>query len=193
MPSSFVYPSVSLEASHLPAQMYSAPFHIKSCDTHGCFSGYASVFNELDEQGDRVLKGAFQKSLDTMMTHKAFPKMLWQHDATRPIGLWEEIAEDDRGLFVKGRLILELKKAREAYALMKERVLDSLSIGYRVVRASQSPQSKERLIQEVELFEISLVTFPANRAAKITHLKTQEHQYDILISSIQKAIHILNR
>lgn len=169
----------------------SAPFLIKSWNSLGSFSGYASIFNELDDQGDRVLKGAFQNSLEAIAAQSTSPKMLWQHDASDPIGVWEEIREDDRGLFVKGRLILELRRAQEAYALMKARVLDSLSIGYRVVQASKGPNLKERLLKQLDLFEISLVTFPANRAARITNLKTREINNDPLIESIQHTIRIL--
>lgn len=170
----------------------SAPFSIKTCDRLGTFSGYASIFNELDDQGDRVLKGAFLKSLAAMSSQEEFPKMLWQHDALEPIGVWEEIREDNRGLFVKGRLVLELRRAQEAYALMKARVLDSLSIGYRVIQALKGKNPKERHLTQLDLFEISLVTFPANRAAKIINLKAKEGNNDEqLIQTIKQTIRIL--
>ena len=171
----------------------SAPFSIKTCDPLGTFSGYASVFNELDDQGDRVMKGAFLKSLATMFSQGEFPKMLWQHDVLEPIGVWEEIREDNRGLFVKGRLVLDLRRAQEAYALMKERVLDGLSIGYRVIQAVKGKNPKERYLTQLNLFEISLVTFPANRAAKIINLKASggNNDEEQLIQRIKQTVHIL--
>ena len=167
-------------------------FDLKSFDPQGSFCGYASIFNVLDDQGDRVLKGAFHDSLNhASVAGKGLPKMLWQHDASEPIGIWEEIREDDRGLFVKGRLILEIRRAQEAYALMKGGVLDSLSIGYRVVKAFKGGKSGERHLAQLDLFEISLVTFPANRVAKITHLKSKEEDQEIILSELKRITALL--
>ncbi len=169
-----------------------APFSIKNIDYLGIFSGYASIFNEVDDQGDRVMKGAFLSSLATMSSKSQLPKMLWQHDVSEPIGLWDEIHEDHQGLFVKGKLILELRRAQEAYALMKAKALDSLSIGYRVIEASKSPNLKERYLTQIDLFEISLVTFPANKAAKITHVKTASRETELeSIKRLKKTIQVL--
>ena len=169
----------------------SAPFKIKSFDDQGSFSGYASVFNELDDQGDRVVKGAFQNSIQKLIVHGQQPKMLWQHNFSEPIGTWEEVKEDDRGLRVQGRLILELRRAREAYALMKAGVLDSLSIGYRVVQSVKGASPKERHLTQLDLFEISLVTFPANRAAKIAQVKKKETHDEELMRALRHAICVL--
>ena len=163
------------------------PFNIKSLDDCGIFSGYASVFNELDDQGDRVLKGAFQKSIQKRAAHQQRPKMLWQHNLSEPIGTWLEIKEDDHGLRVQGQLILELQRAREAYALIKAGVLDSLSIGYRVIQSVKGALTNERHLTQLDLFEISLVTFPANRAAKIVQVKN--HQYQTQDEPLMRALH----
>ena len=149
----------------------SYPIELKFLADEGAFEGYASVFEHLDDQGDRVLKGAFIDSLKHWWHSGQVPKMLWQHDPTQPIGVWESLEEDRHGLRVKGRLLLDVQRGREAYALMKSGVLDSLSIGYRVLEARPGLKSGERLLSKLELHEISLVTFPANDRAKITQVK----------------------
>lgn len=143
--------------------------HVKNCDENGCFSGYASIFNIQDSQGDVVMKGAFQKSLKTWHQQNKWPKMLWQHDAGQPIGFWTDIYEDQHGLFVMGQLMLDLQKGREAYALLKTGVIDSLSIGFRLIKSGRRPGG--RFIQEVDLQEISLVTFAANEQARVCDVK----------------------
>jgi HK97 family phage prohead protease len=143
--------------------------HIKSYGDDGKFSGYASVFNYKDHQGDVVLKGAFEKSLQTCRHENQWPKMLWQHDSASPIGFWTDIYEDHYGLFVKGQLLLDVQKGREAYSLLKKGVIDGLSIGFRLEKASRGTQG--RLIHQVDLQEISLVTFAANEQAKVREVK----------------------
>jgi HK97 family phage major capsid protein len=106
------------------------------------------------------------------------PKLLWQHDQTRPIGIWHDIYEDDYGLFVKGQLLLDLQQAKEAYALLKAGVIDGLSIGFRPVKTRKSAPNQDRYIDEVDLQEISLVTFAANKKAKVTAVKTVDGQID---------------
>jgi HK97 family phage prohead protease len=134
----------------------------------GVFRGYASVFDEIDVYNDRIVRGAFRKSLGQFM-----PKMLWQHDQDQVIGVWSKLSEDQKGLCVEGRLLLEVEKAREAYALLKEGALDGLSIGYQVKQALKGQRrDATRLLTEVDLFEISLVTFPANALARISFVKS---------------------
>jgi HK97 family phage prohead protease len=98
--------------------------------------------------------------------------MLWQHDVMKPIGMWERIREDERGLYVEGQLFLDLIQGREAYTLMKHGVVDGLSIGFEIVEAQAS--SSGRIIRDIELYEISLVTFAANPLAKVTDCKNWE-------------------
>jgi uncharacterized protein len=128
-------------------------------------AGYASLFGAADQGGDVVQKGAYGASLARLAKARSGVKMLWQHDPTRPIGVWDEVREDARGLHVKGRLLLEVQAAREAHALLKAGAIDGLSIGYRTLRAEKSGAG--RLLHEIELWEVSLVTFPMLPEARV--------------------------
>lgn len=131
--------------------------------------GYASVFGIRDRGGDIVLPGAYAASLKRMAEAGGRVGMLWQHDQSQPIGVWDEVAEDAHGLRVKGRLLTEVARGREAAALMAAGAVDGLSIGYRTLRAEKLPEGGRKLV-ELELWEVSLVTFPmlpvARAAAK---------------------------
>lgn len=152
----------------------SLPLNIKSAPGEdGVFEGYASVFGVIDQGMDMVERGAFSKSLGTRKV-----KMLWQHNTDQPIGIWQEIREDEHGLFVKGRLIPEVEKAREAMALLKAGALDSMSIGYRTIEANTEGERRIRKLTEIDLFEISLVTFPMLEAAKVTDVKSINTERD---------------
>lgn len=128
--------------------------------------GHASLFGVVDRGGDVVLPGAYAASLKRMAAAGGRVRMLWQHDPAQPIGVWDEVREDARGLWVKGWLLTELEKGREAAALLAAGAIDGLSIGYRTVRAERGPQGR-RLLAEVELWEVSLVTFPMLPAARV--------------------------
>ena len=121
--------------------------------------GYASLFGLADQGGDIVRAGAFAASLARLAAKGERVRMLWQHDPARPIGVWDEIREDGRGLWVKGRLLPEVAQAREAMTLISAGAMDGLSIGYRTVSAERDAKGR-RLLTEVELWEVSLVTFP---------------------------------
>ncbi len=128
--------------------------------------GYASFFNDPDKGGDIVAKGAYAASLKRLDAEGRQVKMLWQHDPTEPIGIWNEVREDARGLFVKGRLLDSVGRGREAAALIAAGAIDGLSIGYRTVRATKDDKGR-RLLQELELWEVSLVTFPMLPSARV--------------------------
>lgn len=128
--------------------------------------GYASVFGLTDQGGDAVAPGAFAASLKRLEEKGCKVRMLWQHDPTRPIGVWDEVHEDGKGLWVKGRLLPEVAQAREAAALIIAGAIDGLSIGYRTVRSERDHKQRRQLL-EVDLWEISLVTFPMLPEAKI--------------------------
>ena len=130
----------------------------------GVIEGYASLFGAKDQGGDEVQKGAYTASLKRQ---KSGVKMLWQHDPTCPIGVWDEVREDANGLYVKGRILSEVQAGREALALMEAGAVDGLSIGYRTVRSEKSG-SGGRLLHEVELWEVSVVTFPMLPEARAT-------------------------
>jgi uncharacterized protein len=135
--------------------------------TDGCrIEGYASIFGLADQGGDVVMPGAYRKSLSRLTAEKRAVRMLWQHDATQPIGVWDEIVEDGRGLKVKGRILTEVDKGREAAALVAAGAIDGLSIGYRTVTAEKDAKG-QRLLREVELWEVSLVTFPMLSEARV--------------------------
>lgn len=160
-------------------QQYSAHLTIKSHQSDGFFCGYASVFQLKDFHGDIILPGAFKKSLEKWKAIGSMPKLLWQHDQTRPIGIWQEIYEDDYGLFVKGQLLLDLHQAKEAHALIKAGVIDGMSIGFRPVKTQRAKAGQEKYIEEIDLQEISLVTFAANQKAKVTAVKAACGQADV--------------
>ena len=135
--------------------------------------GYASRFGLPDQGGDIVAKGAFGASLDRLAAKGDKVRMLWQHDPTKPIGVWDEIREDETGLWVKGRLLSEVALAREAATLIDAGAIDGLSIGYRTVRAEKD-QKGRRVLTEVELWEVSLVTFPMLPEAKLGRKDTDD-------------------
>ena len=143
-------------------------------EKEGMFEGYGSVFNNTDLGNDVILQGAFLKSL--RKTGAKGVKLLYQHKTDMPIGVFEEIREDEKGLYVKGRLALGTQAGREAYELLKMGAIDGLSIGFRVDSKGQSYDSRNRrrMIKEVELMEVSLVTFPMNPRAKIQAVKGQD-------------------
>ena len=128
--------------------------------------GYASLFGLADQGGDIVQPGAYTRSLERMTARGGTVKMLWQHDPAQPIGIWDDIREDERGLFVKGRLLPEVARAREAAALIGAGAIDGLSIGYRTIAAEKDSKGR-RLLAELDLWEVSLVTFPMLREARV--------------------------
>ena len=143
-------------------------------DEDGSFEGYASVFNNKDLGNDVIRKGAFTKVIHDKKPKQI--KLLYQHKTDEPIGVVDNIEEDSKGLKIKGRLAMGTQKGREVYELMKMGALDSMSIGYRLAPDSYKydDKNKRRVIKEVDLMEISMVTFPMNPRAKITKVKLQE-------------------
>ncbi|MBO9464407.1 HK97 family phage prohead protease [Tropicibacter sp. R15_0] len=138
--------------------------------------GYASLFGACDQGGDVVSKGAYGRSLKKLEADNRAVKMLWQHDPAQPIGIWDEVREDERGLYVKGRLLDSVEKGREAAALIEAGAIDGLSIGYRTVKASKNDKG-QRLLNELELWEVSLVTFPMLPSARVA-AKAEEPEAD---------------
>jgi len=130
-------------------------------------SGYASIFGKADQSGDVVQTGAYQKCLKALADAGRSVKMLWQHDPTKPIGVWDEVYEDGNGLFVRGRLLPDIQGGSEALALIKAGAIDGLSIGYRTLKAEKSTKIG-RLLHELEVWEVSLVTFPMLPQARVT-------------------------
>jgi len=144
---------------------------VKDLSEDGTFTGYGSVNGNVDSYGERVMPGAFAGSLTKHKREGTNVLMLWQHNPNEPIGIWEDLAEDAKGLWGKGRLIMEVQKAREVHALMKANAIGGLSIGYREIKAT--PDGNVRNLEELDLREISPVSFPANRRARIEAVKSE--------------------
>jgi HK97 family phage prohead protease len=130
------------------------------------FEGYASLFNVADGAGDIVAPGAYARSLRRRPPPRV--RLLYQHFAHEPIGVWEEIREDPRGLYVRGRLTEDVTRAREVGELIRDGALDGLSIGFRAIRAKRDARTGLRTLLEIELWEISIVTFPLLPGSEVT-------------------------
>ncbi len=150
-----------------------AAFELKFLAESGTFEGYASVFHVTDSMNDTIAPGAFRASLEHWQAEGRFPPMLWQHDVKQPIGAWQDMREDEHGLYVSGRLFVdEIARAREAYKLLKENVVTGLSIGYRTKQAHTDRETGTRVLTQIDLIEISMVTFPANDMARVALVKS---------------------
>lgn len=173
------------------------PLSLKNWDADGSFSGYASVFGIVDSQGEEVASGAFTLSLKDWGEKGKMPKLLWQHDYCRPIGFWRDIREDNHGLFVKGQLLLDLPQGREAYSLLKNGVVDGLSIGFVTVKArridGKKLGSRLRVLEEVNLQEISLVTFAANPKAKVDCVKMIDPELEAMLTRLDQLGELLKQ
>lgn len=165
-----------------------ARLEIKSLDESGKFAGYASVFDVVDNQRDVVLRGAFR---DSIVARVDEIKLLWQHNQAEPIGVFDVMFEDERGLYVEGRLLLEVARAREAYALLKSGAVNGLSIGYTPVKYRMNPDSGVRELRQVDLWEVSLVTFPANDVSRVTVVKGQDKELLAAACAMEKMIRAL--
>ena len=133
------------------------------------FEGYASLFGTVDLGRDTVEPGAFARSLEKRGTRAV--RMLYQHDPSEPVGAWLVLKEDRRGLYVRGRLTLSSARGREVHALMRDGALDGLSIGFRTVRARTDARTGVRRLLELDLWEISIVTFPMLPGARVEAVK----------------------
>ena len=142
-------------------------------EQYGRFEGYGAVFNNTDLGNDVIKNGAFRKSLRNRKPKNI--KLLYQHKTDMPIGVFDSMKEDEHGLYVKGRLALKTQMGREAYELLKMGALDGLSIGFKTNPKNYhiDKRSRRRVIDEVELMEVSLVTFPMNPKATVQMVKGQ--------------------
>ncbi|MBI4275960.1 MAG: HK97 family phage prohead protease [Rhizobiales bacterium] len=140
-----------------------------SLDVEGTVEGYASLFGEVDQARDMVMPGAFAQSLARRGVRRV--PMLFQHDPAEPIGVWLDLYEDFRGLFARGRLIPEVMRARELFALLKAGAADGLSIGFRTVKSRVEPRTRVRKLVQIDLWEISIVTFPLLPGARVRTVK----------------------
>ena len=146
---------------------------IKAVQEDGFFSGYGAVFGNVDWYNDVILHGAFQKSLQRWEEKGKMPPVLWNHNDGEPIGVYTNIYEDEKGLFVEGRLLIDdVPRAKSTHALLKAGAIDGLSIGYKTKKANQQTNGIRELI-ELDLGEISIVTMPANEESLITSVKSK--------------------
>lgn len=137
-------------------------------DEEGLIEGYGSIFDVVDQGGDIVAPGAFKESIASGRK----VRMLFQHDPSAVIGVWNEVAEDARGLRVAGRMLLGVQDGREAYERAKSGAIDGLSIGYRTVKSLD--RNGRRVILQADLWEVSLVTFPMNEQARVDAVKAAD-------------------
>lgn len=144
---------------------------IKALESDGTFSGYGSIFGNIDSHGDIVVKGAFTKSLARHAERGTRPKLFWQHDMHQPIGSWTEIKEDDRGLWMEGRFNMEVQRGREAHALLKAGDIDGLSIGYRTIKERRDNAKSANMLEELDLIETSVVSLGSNDLALVNAVK----------------------
>ncbi|MGQ4272457.1 HK97 family phage prohead protease [Terrihabitans sp. B22-R8] len=147
-----------------------APRPPKAVARGGVIAGYASLFGETDLGGDLVVRGAFADSLRRNGAKRV--RMLFQHDPMQPIGVWDEIREDSMGLRVRGRLALRVPRAAEIWALIQDGAIDGLSIGFKTIGARRDPRTRVRRLEKVDLWEISVVTFPMLPEARIAAAKS---------------------
>lgn len=149
-------------------------FEVKATGDDGSVEGYGSVFGVKDSYDDVIAAGAFIKSLADHKSAGTMPAMLWQHDPSEPIGIWTDMTEDAKGLKISGRLALGTSRGKEAHALLKMGALNGLSIGFVSKQWTYDKDTAIRTLTEIDLWEVSLVTFPANGKSRITNVKSCE-------------------
>ncbi len=159
----------------LEKKYYTAPLEIKAIENKdgiGTFKGYGSIFGNVDSYGDVVMPGAFTQSLQ-----KRKPILLWQHDTDCPIGVITNAYEDAKGLVIEGTIETESDDGKRYYNLLKMDALRGLSIGYNTTKyhVVEIDDKTTYYLDEVELWEVSLVTFPANELATVTDVKSLEN------------------
>lgn len=148
------------------------------------FAGYGARFNNIDSYGDVIAPGAFTKTLKEARSSGNWPAMLLQHgsflggDDNMPVGVWTEMREDEKGLWVEGRLA-DTQRGRDAYALLKmspRPAINGMSIGFRATEWTMrsKPEEPRRTLKAVDLMEVSLVTFPANGKARVESVKSAD-------------------
>ena len=149
------------------------PFEIKSVSDTGEFEGYASVFGVEDSYGDVVMPGAFKRTLEEWSKKGRLPVMLWQHKSDEPLGPYTEMKEDEKGLFVRGRFLIEDDPlARRAHAHLKAKSIGGMSIGFIMRDYEYDKQLGVYKLTDIDLWEVSIVTFPANDEARVSEVKS---------------------
>ena len=182
-----------MPATPLPFETKRARLDLTSVEATGAFEGYASLFNIEDLAHDVVLPGAFAQSLARRGAGGI--KLLFQHDPAEPIGVWTDIIEDARGLKVRGQLTLDVARAREVLSLMKVGALEGLSIGFRTDKAARDARTGIRRLSKIDLWEISVVTFPMQPGARVTAVKFQrpdDREAAAIMRRAARRLHAMN-
>lgn len=149
------------------------PFEVKGVDDDGVFEGLGSVFGNVDAYKEIVAPGAFAESLAQWKAVGRLPPVLWQHRSGEPVGPHLEMEERAIGLHVRGKLLVDdVQRAKEARALMRAKAVNGLSIGFVTREDSYDRVTGIRTLKKVDLWEVSIVTFPANPAAQISSVKS---------------------
>lgn len=156
------------------------PFEIKSISDTGAFTGYGSVFGVKDSYSDIVIKGAFTNSLNKWKEKGRLPALLWQHKMDEPIGYYTKMVEDENGLYLEGQLLIDDDPlAKRAHAHMRAKSLSGLSIGYVLNDYDYDKEKSAFILKDIDLWEVSVVTFPANDEARIDNVKSIFESGDI--------------
>lgn len=155
-------------------------FKTKSIEGNGTFTGHGSIFNNVDAVKDVVMPSAFKSSLESWRKKGSLPALLWQHDNRQPIGVYTRMEEDEKGLYVEGKLLKDdIQQAKEAYALLTAGAIKGLSIGYNVKIDEFNRETGVTSLKEIDLWEVSLVTFPCNDQANVETVKSLETEREI--------------
>jgi HK97 family phage prohead protease len=153
-------------------------FKVKAAGDLGQIEGYASVFGVRDSYNEVVMPGAFAESLAKHQREGTYPLMLWQHNPDEPIGVWNELSDDGKGLMGKGQLLKGVRRADEALIMLKAGAIQGMSIGYREVDVKPSDKGEPRQLIKLDLLEASIVSFPANRRARVDAVKAEGRMSD---------------
>ena len=164
-------PQIQTRDAGTARETRSCVLEVRAVGEDGTIEGYGSVFGVRDDYEDVVAAGSFVASLKAHKAAGTMPAMLWQHDPEEPIGVWTDMSEDAKGLKVKGQLALETVRGKEAHSLLKLGALNGLSIGFVSKQWAYDKDSEVRTLTEIDLWEVSLVTFPANAKARVTNVK----------------------
>jgi len=153
----------------------------KETNSGGTIVGYASVYGNVDQGGDIMMKSAFKDCIARNATSGVKPKMLWQHDPSQPIGVWDAMQESEKGLMIQGRILPTVQKGKEAIELIRAGAISGLSVGYKVVEDEyeQNEKGMVRKIHKADLWETSIVTFPMNEEAMVTDVKQLQSLRDV--------------
>lgn len=153
-------------------------FKVKATGEAGEIEGYASVFGVRDSYNEAVMPGAFADSLAKHQREGTYPLMLWQHNPDEPIGVWNEMSDDGKGLLAKGKLLQGVRRADEALIMLKAGAIQGMSIGYREIDVEPSDGAGPRKLVKLDLLEASIVSFPANRRARVESVKGEGAMID---------------